>query len=43
VTDLVREGDEIDIIIKRIAPDGKIALSRKDFLLRQKRTEEKSD
>jgi len=43
VSDIVKEGDEIDILVKRIAPDGKIALSRKDFLLRQQKTEEKSD
>jgi polyribonucleotide nucleotidyltransferase len=35
VTDVVKEGDKIDIVIKGIAPDGKIALSRKEFLRRQ--------
>lgn len=35
VTDVLKEGDEIDVIVKTIAPDGKIALSRKMFLLQQ--------
>jgi polyribonucleotide nucleotidyltransferase len=39
VTDVVKEGDEIDIIIKSIGNDGKIALSRKEFLKRQQSKE----
>ena len=32
VTDVVNVGDKIDVLVKRIDPEGKIALSRKDFL-----------
>ncbi len=35
VSDVVKEGDEIDVVITRIEPDGKIALSRKAFLRRK--------
>ncbi len=42
VSDVVKEGDMIDIVIKRIQPDGKIALSRKDFLLREQKGEQKN-
>ncbi len=35
VTDVVKEGDEIDVVITRIDNDGKIALSRKAFLRRK--------
>ena len=37
VTDVVKEGDEIDIIVKSIGNDGKIALSRKEFLKKQEK------
>ena len=33
VTDVVKEGDEIDVIVKNVGHDGKISLSRKAFLL----------
>ena len=42
VSDVVNEGDEIDVMIKGIGNDGKISLSRKAFLLKQKKDEEKS-
>ncbi len=32
VTDVVNVGDKIDVLVKRIDPEGKIALSRKDYL-----------
>ncbi len=35
VSDVVKEGDEIDVIVTKIDQDGKIALSRKAFLKRQ--------
>ncbi|MCD6374054.1 MAG: polyribonucleotide nucleotidyltransferase [Caldisericaceae bacterium] len=35
VTDVVKEGDEIDVVITKIEPNGKIALSRKAFLRRK--------
>ncbi len=38
VTDVVKEGDEIDVVITRIEPNGKIALSRKAFLRRRMKT-----
>ncbi|MHB2152774.1 polyribonucleotide nucleotidyltransferase [Calditrichota bacterium GD2] len=38
VTDVVKEGDEIDVVITRIEPNGKIALSRKAFLRRKLKT-----
>jgi polyribonucleotide nucleotidyltransferase len=41
VTDVVKEGDEIDVVVKSIGPDGKIALSRKMFL--QQQTKEKEN
>ena len=37
VTDVVKEGDEIDVIVKSVGNDGKIALSRREFLRRQNR------
>lgn len=37
VTDVVKEGDTIDVMVKNIAPDGKIALSRRAFLLKQEK------
>jgi polyribonucleotide nucleotidyltransferase len=40
VTDIVREGDTIDVIVIKMAPDGKIALSRKEYLRRQQKKEE---
>ncbi|MGD9487923.1 MAG: polyribonucleotide nucleotidyltransferase [Calditrichaceae bacterium] len=39
VTDIVKEGDEIDVVVKGISPDGKIALSRREFLKRQNSSE----
>jgi len=41
VTDIVKEGDDIDVVVKSIAPDGKIALSRKMYLLQQQEKENK--
>lgn len=41
VTDIIKEGDEIDVIVKTVAPDGKIALSRKMFLLQQDEEKDK--
>jgi len=38
VTDVVKEGDEIDVVITKIEPNGKIALSRKAFLRRKMKT-----
>nr|NIP32466.1 RNA-binding protein [Candidatus Saccharibacteria bacterium]NIR51994.1 RNA-binding protein [candidate division KSB1 bacterium]NIV02249.1 RNA-binding protein [Phycisphaerae bacterium]NIS27361.1 RNA-binding protein [candidate division KSB1 bacterium]NIU28076.1 RNA-binding protein [candidate division KSB1 bacterium] len=38
---IVKEGDEVDVIVKGIAPDGKVALSRKQFLLRQQKENDK--
>jgi len=40
VSDVVKEGDTIDVIVKQIGNDGKIALSRKAFLLRQEKQKE---
>jgi len=37
VTDVLKEGDTVDVIVKSIAPDGKIALSIKMFLLKQQK------
>ncbi len=38
VSDVVKEGDEIDVVITKIEPNGKIALSRKAFLRRKMKT-----
>lgn len=40
VTDLIKEGEEIDVVVKAIGPDGKIALSRKMFLQQQSESKE---
>jgi len=37
VSDVVKEGDEIDICVKGVGNDGKISLSRKMFLLQQEK------
>ncbi|NOX90267.1 MAG: S1 RNA-binding domain-containing protein, partial [Calditrichaeota bacterium] len=42
VTDVVKEGDEIDVVITKIDPTGKIALSRKAFLHRKMKQEKPS-
>ncbi len=42
VTDICKEGDFIDIVVKNIAPDGKIALSRKMFLMREEKKKQDS-
>ncbi len=39
VSDVVKEGDTIDVMVKSIGNDGKIALSRKAFLLKQQKEE----
>ena len=39
VSDVVKEGDEIDVMVKGIGNDGKISLSRKAFLLKQQKDE----
>ena len=41
VTDVVKEGDEIDVIVKNVGHDGKISLSRKAFLLQQEKDQDK--
>ncbi len=35
VSDVVKEGDEIDVVVLRVEPNGKVALSRKAFLRRK--------
>jgi len=40
VSDVVKEGDEIDVIVKAVGNDGKVSLSRRQFL--QKQEKEKS-
>lgn len=40
VTDVVKEGDVIDVVVKGIGNDGKISLSRREFLKRQKSLEQ---
>ena len=35
VTDVVKEGDEIDVVVLRVEPNGKVALSRKAYLRRK--------
>jgi polyribonucleotide nucleotidyltransferase len=34
ITDIINVGDPVDVIIKRIESDGKISLSRKEYLIR---------
>lgn len=41
VTDVVKEGDEIDVVVKNVGHDGKISLSRKAFLLQQQKDQDK--
>ena len=36
VTDVVKVGDKVDVLVKKIDPEGKIGLSRKAYLLKQK-------
>jgi len=40
VSDVVKEGDVIDVVVKGIGNDGKISLSRREFLKRQKSLEQ---
>jgi polyribonucleotide nucleotidyltransferase len=40
VTDVVNVGDKIDVLVKRVDPEGKIALSRKDYLKKNAPKEE---
>ena len=40
VSDVVNEGDTIDVVVKGIGNDGKISLSRREFLKRQKSLEQ---
>ncbi len=40
VEDVVKEGDVLDLIVTKIGNDGKIGLSRKAFLLKQKKESE---
>ncbi|RMH64284.1 MAG: polyribonucleotide nucleotidyltransferase [Calditrichaeota bacterium] len=42
VTDICNEGDTIDVVVKNIAPDGKIALSRRMFLQKEQKKHEKA-
>ncbi len=35
VSDVVKEGDEIDVVVLRVEPNGKVALSRKAYLRRK--------
>jgi polyribonucleotide nucleotidyltransferase len=34
ITDIINVGDPVDVIVKRIEPDGKIGLSRKEYLIK---------
>jgi polyribonucleotide nucleotidyltransferase len=42
VEDIVKVGDKVDCIVKKIDNDGKVGLSRKDFLLREKKEVEQN-
>jgi polyribonucleotide nucleotidyltransferase len=39
ITDIVRVGESVDVLIKRIDSDGKISLSRKEFLIKNNKKE----
>jgi polyribonucleotide nucleotidyltransferase len=41
VTDVINVGDLVDVIVKKIDAEGKVGLSRKEFLLKNKKKEEK--
>lgn len=43
VTDVLKEGDKVDVIVKSIGADGKIALSRKMFLLKEQKENGKTE
>lgn len=43
ITDVLKVGDMVDVIVKRVDHEGKIALSRKAFLLKNKQPENKTD
>jgi polyribonucleotide nucleotidyltransferase len=43
VTDIINVGDLVDVIVKKIDAEGKIGLSRKEFLLKNKKVEEKQE
>lgn len=43
VTDVVKEGDEIEVIVKSISPDGKIALSRKMLIQQEQKKKENAE
>ena len=34
ITDIVNLGDPVDVLVKRIDADGKIGLSRKEYLIK---------
>jgi len=40
VTDVLNVGDSVDVIVKKIDPEGKVGLSRKDYLLKNKKEEQ---
>jgi len=42
ITDIVNVGDQVDVLIKKVDRDGKIGLSRKDYLIKNQKREEQS-
>ncbi len=42
VTDVLNVGDTVDVIVKKIDAEGKIGLSRKEYLLKQKKEQNES-
>jgi polyribonucleotide nucleotidyltransferase len=43
VTDVLNVGDSVDVIVKKIDAEGKVGLSRKDYLLKNKKEEQTQD
>jgi len=43
VTDVLNVGDPVDVIVKKIDAEGKIGLSRKEYLLKNKKVEESQE
>ncbi len=42
ITDIVNVGDQVDVLIKKVDRDGKIGLSRKDYLIKNQKRDEQS-
>jgi len=40
VTDVLKEGDMVDVMVKSVSPDGKVSLSIKSILLKKQKEDQ---